>query len=94
MHVETATYDIRRPFPSLILDFDAFPNNIFLVEQVLQAHLDEVWFLQFSNNGKYLASSSYDRSAIIWEVNFLSFRLKTDSNRCFGALIIWEVCIM
>ncbi|KAJ8631329.1 hypothetical protein MRB53_024652 [Persea americana] len=37
--------------------------------QVLQAHLDEVWFLQFSNNGKYLASSSNDRSAIIWEVN-------------------------
>lgn len=93
MHVETATYDIRRPFSSLILYFDVFPNNIFLVEQVLQAHLDEVWFLQFSNNGKYLASSSSDRSAIIWEVNFFSFRLKTDSDRCFGALIIWEVRI-
>ncbi|XP_068656938.1 WD repeat-containing protein 26 homolog [Aristolochia californica] len=37
--------------------------------QVLQAHHDEVWFLQFSNNGRYLASSSNDRSAIIWEVN-------------------------
>ncbi|KAG1327633.1 WD repeat-containing protein 26 [Cocos nucifera] len=37
--------------------------------KVLQAHHDEVWFLQFSNNGKYLASSSNDRSAIIWEVH-------------------------
>lgn len=37
--------------------------------QVLQAHTDEVWFLQFSHNGKYLASSSNDKSAIIWEVN-------------------------
>ncbi|XP_058071657.1 WD repeat-containing protein 26 homolog [Magnolia sinica] len=37
--------------------------------QVLQGHLDEVWFVQFSNNGKYLASSSNDQSAIIWEVN-------------------------
>ncbi|XP_042478239.1 WD repeat-containing protein 26 homolog isoform X2 [Macadamia integrifolia] len=37
--------------------------------QVLQAHRDEVWYLQFSHNGKYLASSSNDRSAIIWEVN-------------------------
>ncbi|XP_008790475.1 WD repeat-containing protein 26 homolog [Phoenix dactylifera] len=37
--------------------------------QVLQAHHDEVWFLQFSNNGKYLASSSNDRSVIIWEVH-------------------------
>ncbi|XVF58463.1 hypothetical protein PTKIN_Ptkin07bG0068900 [Pterospermum kingtungense] len=36
--------------------------------QILQAHTDEVWFLQFSHNGKYLASSSNDQSAIIWEV--------------------------
>ncbi|PKU70743.1 WD repeat-containing protein 26 homolog [Dendrobium catenatum] len=36
--------------------------------QVLQGHGDEVWFVQFSNNGKLLASSSRDNSAIIWEV--------------------------
>lgn len=36
--------------------------------QVLRAHRDEVWFLQFSNNGKYLASASNDKSAIIWKV--------------------------
>ncbi|XP_057955682.1 WD repeat-containing protein 26 homolog isoform X1 [Malania oleifera] len=35
--------------------------------QILEAHYDEVWFLQFSHKGKYLASSSNDRSAIIWE---------------------------
>ncbi|TVU43508.1 hypothetical protein EJB05_09984 [Eragrostis curvula] len=37
--------------------------------QVLRAHQDEVWFLQFSNNGKYLASASNDKTAIIWEVD-------------------------
>ncbi|BAS78214.1 Os02g0294600 [Oryza sativa Japonica Group] len=37
--------------------------------QVLRAHRDEVWFLQFSNNGKYLASASNDKSAIIWKVD-------------------------
>ncbi|KAI7728355.1 hypothetical protein M8C21_027143 [Ambrosia artemisiifolia] len=37
--------------------------------QILQEHQDEVWYLQFSQNGKYLASSSSDNSAIIWEVN-------------------------
>ncbi|KAK1326578.1 Protein SPA1-RELATED 3 [Acorus calamus] len=37
--------------------------------QVLQAHSDEVWFLKFSNNGKYLASASNDKTAIIWEVS-------------------------
>ncbi|XP_057481856.1 WD repeat-containing protein 26 homolog [Actinidia eriantha] len=36
--------------------------------QVLNTHEDEVWFLQFSHKGKYLASSSKDRSIIIWEV--------------------------
>ncbi|XVF14444.1 hypothetical protein REPUB_Repub09cG0060700 [Reevesia pubescens] len=44
--------------------------------QILQAHTDEVWFLQFSHNGKFLASSSYDRSAIIWEVDGTGVSLK------------------
>ncbi|KAI3787340.1 hypothetical protein L1987_41743 [Smallanthus sonchifolius] len=37
--------------------------------QILLEHQDEVWYLQFSQNGKYLASSSSDNSAIIWEVD-------------------------
>lgn len=36
--------------------------------QVLTGHRNEVWFVQFSNNGEYLASSSYDCTAIIWKV--------------------------
>ncbi|CAH9072886.1 unnamed protein product [Cuscuta epithymum] len=36
--------------------------------QILQEHSGEVWFLQFSYDGKYLASSSVDCSVIIWEV--------------------------
>ncbi|XP_021736376.1 protein KAKU4-like isoform X2 [Chenopodium quinoa] len=35
--------------------------------QILEGHQDEVWCLQFSHKGKYLASASKDRSAIIWE---------------------------
>ncbi|PIA30235.1 hypothetical protein AQUCO_05700146v1 [Aquilegia coerulea] len=48
--------------------------------QVLQAHRDEVWFLQFSHNGKYLASSSNDGSVIIWEVNENRVSLKRTLN--------------
>ncbi|KAG9158374.1 hypothetical protein Leryth_013135 [Lithospermum erythrorhizon] len=36
--------------------------------QILTDHKNEVWFVQFSNNGKYLASSSSDCTAIIWKV--------------------------
>ncbi|KAK6238504.1 hypothetical protein QUC31_003973 [Theobroma cacao] len=43
---------------------------------ILQAHTDEVWFLQFSHNGKYLASSSNDQSTIIWEVDANGVSLK------------------
>lgn len=37
--------------------------------QILQEHSDEVWFLQFSHNGQFLASASGDHLVIIWEVN-------------------------
>ncbi|KAK4382043.1 WD repeat-containing protein 26 [Sesamum angolense] len=36
--------------------------------QILREHSDEVWFLEFSHNGKFLASSSGDCLVIIWEV--------------------------
>ncbi|KAJ0113027.1 hypothetical protein Patl1_01672 [Pistacia atlantica] len=36
--------------------------------QILSEHKNEVWFVQFSNNGQYLASSSSDCTAIIWKV--------------------------
>lgn len=54
---------------SLLSDHQCGRNQIpSQTSQVLHAHEDEVWFLQFSHSGKYLASSSKDRSAVIWEV--------------------------
>ncbi|KAL3535461.1 hypothetical protein ACH5RR_003922 [Cinchona calisaya] len=54
---------------SLYLDHKCERDQIpYTTKQVLKEHKGEVWFLQFSHNGKYLASSSSDKSAIIWEV--------------------------
>ncbi|KAL5225735.1 hypothetical protein ABZP36_012374 [Zizania latifolia] len=36
--------------------------------QILCDHKNEVWFVRFSNDGNYLASSSSDSTAIIWKV--------------------------
>ncbi|XP_073292331.1 WD repeat-containing protein WDS homolog isoform X2 [Primulina huaijiensis] len=44
---------------------DQFPTETI---QILTDHQNEVWFVQFSNNGEYLASSSSDCTAIIWKV--------------------------
>ncbi|GFP85390.1 WD repeat-containing protein 26 [Phtheirospermum japonicum] len=46
-------------------DRSQFPTETI---QILTYHQNEVWFVQFSNNGEYLASSSSDCTAIIWKV--------------------------
>eukprot|EP01089_Gocevia_fonbrunei_P011934 TRINITY_DN2677_c0_g1_i1.p1 TRINITY_DN2677_c0_g1~~TRINITY_DN2677_c0_g1_i1.p1 ORF type:complete len:436 (+),score=66.54 TRINITY_DN2677_c0_g1_i1:516-1823(+) len=38
-------------------------------KQILQKHSDEVWYVEFSHNGKYLASASKDKTAIIWNLS-------------------------
>jgi WD40 repeat protein len=34
----------------------------------LDLHKDEVWFVKFSNNGRYLASASKNKTVIFWEI--------------------------
>eukprot|EP00960_Hanusia_phi_P007012 199899-Hanusia_phi.AAC.2 len=45
---------------------DLVPNETMYL---LELHKDEVWHVQFSNNGKFLASASKDKTVIIWSVD-------------------------
>ncbi|KAH9981139.1 WD40 repeat-like protein [Lactifluus volemus] len=46
-------------------DTDLFPR---ITTTILQVHNDEVWSLEWSHSGKFLASASKDKSVIIWSV--------------------------
>ncbi|GFY99527.1 transducin family protein [Actinidia rufa] len=47
--------------------------------QILTDHKNEVWFVQFSNSGEYLASSSCDCTAIIWKEVKTSYQAPVES---------------
>ncbi|KAI0341652.1 WD40 repeat-like protein [Trametopsis cervina] len=44
-------------------DSEAFPR---ITTAVLEIHTDEVWNLQWSHSGSYLATASKDKTAVIW----------------------------
>lgn len=60
--------------PSLLEDYSASLDQIPTeVIHELHGHKDEVWHVEFSHDGKYLASCSKDCCAIIWEVTRFKF---------------------
>ncbi|KAG2213245.1 hypothetical protein INT46_002466 [Mucor plumbeus] len=46
-------------------DKASFPSTTI---KILNGHSDEIWHVRYSNNGKYLASVSKDKSCIIWDM--------------------------
>ncbi|CAG8595998.1 14646_t:CDS:10 [Acaulospora morrowiae] len=48
-----------------VCDRSQFPT---VTTHTFLQHTDEVWYVAFSNNGKFLASASRDKTAIIWSI--------------------------
>jgi WD40 repeat protein len=51
-------------------DTNLFPR---ITTTILQVHTDEVWSLEWSHSGKFLASASKDKSVIVWSVGVSIF---------------------
>lgn len=66
-----------------------FPSE---TRQILSEHCDEVWFLRFSHNGKYLATGSKDMTVILWKVeNDELVKYKTlEGHTCGVSYISWS----
>lgn len=53
-------------YNDLTLNSNKLPLNL---KYTLSNHKDEVWFIKYSNDGKYLASCSKDMSIIVYDCN-------------------------
>lgn len=66
-HAHSST--LRRKEFSLYIDhvceMDVFPR---VTTMILDGHKDEVWNLQWSHSGVYLASSGKDKRALVWKI--------------------------
>lgn len=47
-------------------DASSFPS---ITSAILREHTDEIWRLEFSHDGKWLATAGKDKTVIIWNVN-------------------------
>lgn len=45
---------------------DRFPR---VTTTILDGHTDEVWNLEWSHSGNFLATASKDKTAIIWRID-------------------------
>jgi len=58
---------------------------------VLRHHGDEVWFVQFSHNGKILASAGKDGAVILWDATSPSFAvLRTLAHNVPVSYVAWS----
>lgn len=58
-------------------DSTAFPS---VTTHILREHSDEIWRLQFSHSGDWLATAGKDKSVILWAVHVSSHRTLLQAN--------------
>eukprot|EP00366_Plasmodium_knowlesi_P002132 XP_002259629.1 WD repeat protein, putative [Plasmodium knowlesi strain H] len=59
--------------------------------KILQGHKDEVWYVNVSKNGKYIASASKDKSIILWKGLYPFNKLREWNGHLDGvSYVVWS----
>ncbi|CCO27691.1 putative WD repeat-containing protein C343,04c [Rhizoctonia solani AG-1 IB] len=59
-----------------------------LTTHILAEHLDEVWRLEWSHDGRFLASASQDKTAIIWKISDLQPGADPTTRECLAERVL------
>jgi WD40 repeat protein len=66
-------------------DKASFPR---ITTAILAVHTDEVWNVEWSHDGVYLASAGKDKSAIIWRIGVSGFSYYCNSVKSYIQIIL------
>lgn len=75
---------------SLYSDHRCPSNFPSVTKHILIHHNDEVWHVSFSHNGKYVASASKDKTAIIWDIETFRPRLILSGHTDAVSYLSWS----
>ncbi|KAI9486760.1 MAG: WD40-repeat-containing domain protein [Benjaminiella poitrasii] len=73
-------------FSDHICDKTQFPTTTI---KVLRGHTDEIWHAAYSNDGKYLASVSKDKTCIVWDMKSFEV-IQTFKSDVSGSYCAWS----
>jgi WD40 repeat protein len=66
-------------------------RNQFPLQTILElSQVDEVWWLEFSHNGKWLATSGQDSTVLIYDTETFDIKLKLASHSKDVAYATWS----